>query len=57
MAGTAVSVGAALGAALAGSLADAFGPSAVFVIAGAAGALALAAGSARTARAPAVECA
>jgi MFS family permease len=54
---TAVSVGAALGAALAGSVADAFGPSAVFAIAGAAGALALAAGSTRTARAPAVECA
>jgi MFS family permease len=54
---TAVSVGAALGSALAGSVADVLGPSAVFVIAGAAGALALAAGSSRTARAPAVDCA
>src|SRR3954469_6801698 len=54
---TAVSVGAALGAALAGSVADVLGPSAVFVIAGAAGALALAAGSARTPRARVVDCA
>ncbi|WP_028064899.1 hypothetical protein [Solirubrobacter soli] len=54
---TAVSVGAALGSALAGTVADAFGPSAVFVIAGVAGALALAAGSTRTARTPAVDCA
>jgi predicted MFS family arabinose efflux permease len=49
---TAVSVGAALGAAVAGPFADAFGPSAVFAIAGAAGALALAAGAARPASAP-----
>jgi MFS family permease len=54
---TAVSVGAALGSAIAGSVADAFGPSAVFVIAGAAGALALATASTRTARTPAMGCA
>ena len=54
---TAVSVGAALGAAAAGPLADAVGPSAVFLVAGAAGALALAAGSVRTARAPVAACA
>ena len=49
---TAVSVGAALGAAAAGPVADALGPSAVFALAGAAGAVGLAAGCAR-ARTPA----
>jgi len=44
---TAVSVGAALGAAAAGPVADALGPSAVFALAGAAGAVGLAAGCAR----------
>jgi hypothetical protein len=46
---TAVAVGAAAGAASAGSVAEAAGPAAVFVLAGAAGALAVRA-VARTAR-------
>jgi hypothetical protein len=44
---TAVAIGAALGAALAGSVADSAGPSAVFLLAGGAGAIAVAVGALR----------
>lgn len=44
---TAVAIGAALGAALAGSVADSAGPPAVFLLAGAAGAIAVAVGALR----------
>jgi len=44
---TAVAIGAALGAALAGSVADSAGPSAVFLLAGGAGAVAVAVGALR----------
>jgi len=45
--GTAVAIGSALGAALAGSVADSAGPSAVFLLAGGAGAVAVAVGALR----------
>ena len=45
---TAVAIGAALGAALAGYVADSAGPSAVFLLAGAAGAIAVAVGALRS---------
>ena len=44
---TAVAIGSALGAALAGSVADSAGPSAVFLLAGGAGAVAVAVGAVR----------
>jgi MFS family permease len=44
---TAVAIGSALGAALAGSVADSAGPSAVFLVAGGAGAIAVAIGALR----------